>query len=486
MISNLNNKFLIILVVLIIADYSYSFYQYYNTTLDGDMANLIIPSESFQTVFDDPFGFQTILNDHPHSNPNRYFSHLMVRVYFTYIPNILNKFLPPITSVYLAVAIIKLLTQVLLVYFMAALMTGASYVLDRRMLLASILIIPLFQAYGFSPNMGIIDTAVSYVFFYALPFLLLTIYIYIFRIMKYDPGKARKPFLLICALILSVVLPLSGPLIAPTIVLSIAVYILYSIYIMRREGMRNFSVSIRRFFQMQPIPVTILAFLAVILSLSSVYLGTYNSDFAAESISFTERYRLLPHGLLSTFKYMGGFGYLFTILALNIIIILRYYKKSEGTEIIKKSYWSLLFIAVYILLLPLGGYREYRSTILRYDTILPITLTLVFIFGITTYFLITALEKRKLRRIYLTIVFAALVAYTVTDCEIKYTNDCERKSLEIIAASSSDTVALNEKCHVMSWYIITNPENSRLKGKLLYLWRITDKEKLYYYAKKDE
>lgn len=41
--------------------------------------------------------------------------------------------------------------------------------------------------------------------------------------------------------------------------------------------------------------------------------------------------------------------------------------------------WIGVFSLFYILLLPLGGYRDYRPNVLRHDTILPITLSLIFV-----------------------------------------------------------------------------------------------------------
>ncbi|MBW6535718.1 MAG: hypothetical protein K0B11_11960 [Mariniphaga sp.] len=101
------------------AVFHFSFFQYYNSPLQGDLAGHVLPDKLIQPVFDDPFGFQLLKTGEPHSNPNRFFSHWAVAMYFQYFPLWLQNFTNPINSVYLASAIAKLVIQVLFIYILA-------------------------------------------------------------------------------------------------------------------------------------------------------------------------------------------------------------------------------------------------------------------------------------------------------------------------------------------------------------------------------
>ena len=55
---------------------------------------------------------------------------------------------------------------------------------------------------------------------------------------------------------------------------------------------------------------------------------------------------------------------------LNIFFILRKKQNENGKKLISRVKWIALFALIYILILPLGGYREYRPNIIRGDTLL--------------------------------------------------------------------------------------------------------------------
>jgi hypothetical protein len=217
------------------------------------------------------------------------------------------------------------------------------------------------------------------------------------------------------------------------------------------------------------------------MSCYSLYLGTYNSDFVNDSIPLIKRYQILPQGIYKTFTYMNGFGYLYTIIILNFALIVRYHQDKQGRKMMYNAAWVMIFILMYIMLLPLGGYRIYRPLIVRYDSILPVTMMLLFLFSTSTLFLINNINTLKFKRLYITIIVAALIAYSITDAEIKVRNDYEKKALYTVASSESDVVALTDSCQVMSWYVITKPHESTMNAELMRFWKITDRVKLYYF-----
>jgi hypothetical protein len=190
-------------------------------------------------------------------------------------------------------------------------------------------------------------------------------------------------------------------------------------------------------------------------------------------------YLKLPQGIYYQFTQKLGFPLLFAILAINTIIISRKFKTTEGKKILFIFKWIGIFAFCYILLLPLGGYRNYRPGILRYDTIMPITLSLFFIFGTTTLFILKNISGKQ-KMVYLPLIIGVLFIYTNSD-EPKFdSNQCERNSLKIISDSKDKIVKLNTNCTVIAWEMINNPDDSKLNSELLNLWNITKEKKLYF------
>src|SRR5688572_14574724 len=103
----MRNKYLLsLLVLLFIADTSYSFLQcYYMMRPDGDMAGIILPSPSYIKVLQDPLGFGVILRDEVYPATNRFFTHAFMGSYFKTVPFFFQTFTTPIKSLFLSMAI---------------------------------------------------------------------------------------------------------------------------------------------------------------------------------------------------------------------------------------------------------------------------------------------------------------------------------------------------------------------------------------------
>lgn len=168
------------LLILLLTDLSFSFVQHLSMPLDGDMAGGIVPALDVKPVLSDPFGTSVILEKAFYPNPNRYFAHFSFYKYFNTIPVLLQSFVSTIDSVYLACAIAKIITQFTLISLLAFLITGKIKLFSFDFLLVSVLISPLLQTNGYRSFMGIIDTSITYSFFYALPCVLLLYFIYLF------------------------------------------------------------------------------------------------------------------------------------------------------------------------------------------------------------------------------------------------------------------------------------------------------------------
>lgn len=472
----------ITLSVLLLTDLSFSFFQHLNQPLDGDMSWNLIPADDVKPVLEKPFGIKAIINNETYINPNRFFCHWSFRAYLLNAPIFLQNFVKPIDSVYLACAIAKIIILILLIFILASTISGSQKIYKIDFMTAAILVTPLFQTNGYRSYMGIIDPSTTYTFFYALPLLLIILYLLPF-INKYYIGKEVNNKLIIKLLWIpfAFIVCLSGPL-NPGIALIFTMCVLLSHFIKSSRDSKHKSLTKKVRYSISSIPKEYWFYLLPIslLSLYSLFLGRYNSITISTQIPLKEMYLELPKGLFYQFTSKLGFPVLFLILAINAMLIRLKFYTHEGRKILHIFKWIGIFSLCYMVLLPLGGYRDYRPYILRYDTIMPITISLIFMFGTSTLFLIKRISgKQKLW--YLPIVISVLLIYTNSDEAEFYNNDCERDALEKIANSDKYVVALDNNCSVLDWRKNNDPKASKLHGKLLKFWGITKEEKLYYH-----
>jgi hypothetical protein len=167
------------------------------------------------------------------------------------------------------------------------------------------------------------------------------------------------------------------------------------------------------------------------------------------------------------------------MIAINVIIIRIHYKSAEGRKILNLTKWIGIFAIIYILLLPLGGFRYYRENVIRYDTIMPVTLGLIFVFGSTTFYLLKNISKKH-EKIYILGIIALLLIFTNADRLNTKLYECERKALETIARSPDKIVVLDCDCPVMDWQKMDDYRQSGRNARLFEYWNITRVEKLYY------
>lgn len=467
-----------ILLLLLFTDIIYSFAQHVSQPLDGDLAWNIVPSNDVKPILESPLGTAVFERSKPYSNPNRFFCHWMIKTYFENVPLVLQNFVQPIDSVYLSCAFSKILIQLMIIFMLAMAITGSANFLRMDFIIAAVLIVPLFQTNGYRNYMGIIDSSPTYTFFYALPTALLLLYFLPFIFQFYHKRNLTFKFLINLLWIpFALVICLSGPL-------NTGIALIFSLLAFINKTQSNFiqsnhhGLTEKLVDSVLKIPKGYWFFLlpVSIFSLYSLFIGQYNLNNT--KISLPELYTRLPEGIYYQFTQKLGFPVLFLILTLNTILIIKYHKDLEGQKILALFKWIGIFSILYILLLPLGGYRDYRPNVLRYDTIIPITLSLFFMFGISTLHLLNKMTDAR-KRWYIPIIVGMLFIYTISDKAEFANNTCERISLKEISESNDKIVALKSDCTVMSWTKISKPEDSELNAQLLTIWRITNKKKLY-------
>ncbi len=469
------------LILLLLSDIGYSFVQHLSMPLDGDMAGGIVPGNGVAQIFKDPFGVSVITKNAIYPNPNRFFAHLTFYEYFNYLPGFLQRFVNPIDSIYLSCALAKIAIQIAFIVLFSFYITGKRKIFNNDFLLSAILIVPLFQTNGYRSYMGIIDPSITYTFFYALPCaILLLIYLPFFRCYFYDSVFPSNKFILFIIFASTIFITLNGPLV-PGIVLVIFLVLIFNLS-MKGETISRGSVFQKLSLDFMKASKTPLIFFGIIgvLSLYSLYIGSNNAIFLNDSIPISQRYIRIPLGIYTVLTQKIGFPVLLLMILINAVLIYKYFKNDEGAKILNIMKCIGLFSFLYIILLPLGGYKSYRPNIVRYDTIMPITIALIFFYGKSTFFIMHILSgKSKFWYVFLVFSFSAL--FTLSDKPEFKKNECEKAALNKIAIAKERVVLINSECSVLSWGEIKNPIESDLNSQLLIKWKVINEKKLYYW-----
>jgi hypothetical protein len=470
---------ILLLITLLFADIGYSFLQNYYTPFDGDIANGIVPADDVKPILDSPLGLNVFKDHIKYPNPNRFFCQWSFYKFFNSFPLFLQNFTTPIDSAYLSCAFAKTIIQIIIILMIAFFISGSILKLD--FLFAAILITPLFQTNGYRSYMGIIDPATTYTFFYALPTILILIYFApLFMKHFYGLELKRMKYIKYLWIPLALISSLSGSLNPGiSLVVSLLIFIYYISQNLGKSDSKNGFSRLKLIIQNIPKDYYFYLIPISVFSLYSLFLGRFNSIDLSEKMPLSVLYSRLPEGIYYLVTQKLGFPILFFILTINTLIIHYKFRTPEGKKILNTFKWIGLFVLIYILLLPLGGYRNYRPYVLRYDTIIPITLSLMFIFAKTTIFIMRNFSNRH-KYWYILLPILIIFVYTISDKPEFNKNNCERNAILQIANSKEKIVKIDNNCTVLSWTIIENPQESHLKTKLLKIWRIIDDDKLYY------
>lgn len=468
----------IIFVVLLLLDLCFSFVQHYHKALDGDISNIVL---GYPEVMSDPFGLSVLFEHKVYGGTNRFFAHWMMSGYFKHMPLLFQNISSPIESIYLSCAFAKTIIQLMIILALAFMISGVKNIWNKNFLLAAILVTPLFQTNGYNGYMGIINSSITYTFFYALPLALLLFFFLPFHNRIVSGSWSRLNFLKCLILVLlSLVLALGGPLSPAIIIIGLTLILFYywKKYFNSNLTHPFFQKSI---YAISGIPRTLLFFFSIIilLSLYSIYIGQYNAENFFHNLSLSERYKLLPIGLYYSFSQKLGLPILLLMILMNLFLISKQEQNENTKQIFFQVRWIALFIVTYLMILPFGGYREYRPNIVRADTLLPVIICMIYMFGISTMYLFNR-EPSKLKQIYSGVVILFLMVFTVADKTITNENECEKNALNKIALSTEEVVYIDNQCTIMSWNKISDYQNSKLNCELLKRWGVIKIEKAYF------
>lgn len=471
----------ILLAAFVLLDLGYTFVQAYQVPLEGDLPAIVLPSPECRQVLSDPFGWAVLTRNEVYVAPNRFFAHAAMVCYFKSVPFALQRLTDPISSVYAACALFGVLVQALLLYVLGVYISGG-YGLGRRSFwLAVALVAPLFQMAGYNDQMGIIEQSITYTFFYAFPLLLLLVLLLPF----YQAAFRGQPLQLswprrVALVGLMVVLAFNGAIIPGTVAVLCLGIGLHWVVRQWQAGAR-FGIGQWR-ARARQVPPLAPALLGVFggLCLYSLYIGLNEWEGISQDVPLWQRYARIPAGLAWEYRKLGMPLLTLAVLA-NARLIRRLVPATPGSErVLAMLRWLGIFAAIYLLVLPLGGYREYRALIVRRDSILPLILGLVFFYGFSTCFLLRHLPARP-RRWYIGAVVLFSAIYLNADKKWPtVTNACERENLERLARATEPVVRLGAGCPVMSWGQAGTAQESETNAQLLEYWGVTKGKRLYY------
>ncbi len=404
-----------------------------------------------------------------------------MRGYFKSVPLLFQKFSNPVDSIYLSSALAKTIVQLLIIYLLAIYITGKTNPLNEQFLLAGVLVTVLFQTFGYNKSIGIIDPAVTYMFFYALALVYVLLFFLPFFLSFYHKQNIRFNFLLVFGLLfLSVILAFNGPL-NPAVVLIVCPLIIvfkwHHYYSINNNG--AFLKRLFSAFKAIPFYLKFILGFCLMLCVYSLFIGMNNASNILNNIPLWLRYARLPEGLYMQYLNETGSILLLALILVNAVLIKRQSENSERNKILNLLKWIGVFSMLYILLLPLGGYREYRPFIIRGDTIMPVTLCLFFFLGISSVFLIKSIEA-ELKNFYVMLLVVSGFIFANAESLNNRFNSCERQSLEAISRSDEKIVQIEGNCSIIAWNKITDYHDSEIIGAMLLDWNITKEKKLFY------
>ena len=491
------NKWHRILYVLCICffltDICYSFVQHYNEPLDGDMGESVLPLDYIKPLYQDPTGIKMLLSGEPHAAPNRFFSHYAMYATYRTLPFFLQHFADPIHSLYYTNAICKTVMQLLLVLLLSCIVCGGFQFAKTKYVLSCLFFSALMQTCGFTRSMGLIDPSITYSFFYALPLIFLLFYLLPFILREFFNKEMfrNKTTGIVYGFVFLVLACFSGAInsaMALVVILTLLIRYFYNAF-------RYDSPSVVKALHNMPSHYYRFLLPLGLLSLYSLFIGSYNTMWVA-SLSIAERYALLPQGILQMFiadegdvsiLFVKGFGILFALCLINCLMA-SFFSDGKGKQLRSMFIYFLCFSAIYIALLPFGGYRPYRPYIIRYDSVLPVSC----LFILYHVYSSLAILEHKPNRVYVRNVFAVwtmawLTLFFRMDTPCTYRNDMEMAAIREIQSSPSDTIQL--KTHptsIISWDIPGTEAQSETAAKLLKLWNVTEDEKRFYFPKEED
>ncbi len=476
-----------LLLAFVIGDLAFSYVQHLQYPIDGDLPSHTMPAPWYSEMLSDPLALSALKEGKRYNNPNRFTVHAITVHYFRNVPRWLQGVVDPLDSPYVASALLKIVIQIIMMGCTLWWVMVRGPATWQEVTLVAALITPFFQTFGFYDIMGMVDAATTYAVFYSLTVAFLWLLFVPFYVAGQDQfRRSWSPFLYLLMLPFAWLISVAGPIGSPVLIITSSVVLLYYISPSFKE-LINPSGSVKGLsgiFAAIPRPILIVFPVCILLGLYSLYIGTFNAENPEGVPGLLERYKLLFKGIWHMLTYQVGLPMLVIGVIWQSVYVLRKGRAVDQVHIRRIMPWILLGITIFILLLPLGGYRIYRPLIIRRDLLMPVTLTLIGLYGLTAWYTLKAMPQSTISRaviIGLMLIWAA-VFMGVAPLHLGH-NRCERESLARIQQASEVPVSLSVDCTVLSWGPYGKPEESYYSALLLQHWGITSKHRPYFMVK---
>lgn len=468
------NKVIVISAILfLIADCCLTFQQFYGARMEGDLPAIVMPNLAYSKVLTDPFGLSASLDHQLYPAPNRFVVHWEMFHYFNTVPLVMQKCgVSPITSLYLSAAIIKFLGYLLFLFIVLRYIQLFTQHDKRKWIVSLLLLVPLFQMCGYNGQSGLIDECISYFFFYGLS---VAIYLsFLFPFVRYWLTMTRTATPILCSIglsILAIFLPFAGTLLPGiSLVLGLVAFIVF---------IKKFGLNITNLHRFLPLELLIPFVILCLVSAYSIYVGTFNLENTWATLPLSERYLRLPIGFYKILMKRPGLPILLAVCVLNTIYIGKRADTNIRNMIFETLRLLLLFSLLYLLILPLGGYRSYREFIIRYDTFIPVTVC-VFFYYVTTSIIVLQIALKSHIKLFIALFVSVSLFYTLVDLNLNHKSECERLAFEQLSNATDSCVVLTCDCPVLSWEKIPNCEKSLESVTMLRRWNIIKTDLRYY------
>ncbi|MFN0203209.1 MAG: hypothetical protein ACKVTZ_16905 [Bacteroidia bacterium] len=459
------------LILLLCLKLGYAYWQYLQMPLDGDISSLVMAKRGYQAIIEDPLALQVLFHDAHYPNPNRFFAHALCMTYFRNVPFLLQKVMNPIESLYTASALAKGLIHLLMLSTLVLYVTK-SFTFKKNYLLAAVLLIPLFQVTGYNAFFCIIDPSISYNFFYALPNALFCIFFLFFYVKILQNQEIHFSLTQhFCLILLAVPMILSGPLPAA---ISLLAFPLLWLHRLRTQGLTQISFSLWAY-----------TFAITALSLYSLFIGRNNAEAFVYELSLLQRYQNVPQGLFYLLFTKIGYPLFLISIGINIWLLRPYAQRTEIQRLFSFFKGFGVFTFLYIVLLPIGGYRAYRPDIIRGDVMMPIFLGLMIMWGTTAYYLLHELSAKK-RQYYLVFcsIFCAILFLADEPVKPEQSNLCEKEALYQLSNAQEKEVFIEKDCKILAWVRDFNAIDAGFNADFFYFLGITKERKEYCQERK--
>ena len=475
----------IFFILFLAADLFISFERYESLNLDGDMVPILLPSEHYSKILKDPLGWSVLTKGEKYAATNRYAAHKSMDVWFNSFHQFYSKFWKDkIACLYSLQGLFDVLVHIFMLFLLSIYVCRHTRFWKFDFILAATLLSPFFMTYGFGEIISLIMNSVTYAFFYSLPMCVFLLFFLPFYLsyMQVKPIKEYfNPMIMLVWTFLMLYLSFSSVILLPiSIILCFLILILN--WKSKLPGDNFLDLKVGSLFKaignMDKVIVFYMVSL-ILLSLYSFYIGTFNIE-NGEPIPLSERYLKLINGIKVQWTIKPAYLYATILLFVNYFAIIKFSPEAKKSKMLVLIKYGIVISIIYILLLPFGGYRPYRPNILRFDTLLPVNVFLVWAMIVTSYFVLLKLEVKKVL-IYLPILTTILAIFYFSD-KMKFDEYyCQNDRIKRLQTEIKEPILFNKDCSILGWEITNWDVHRHQVNEMLIRWKILDREKWYQY-----